>query len=413
MIKKTALSTLLLCTSGLVIAEDVPPNQTEAVTKLESMQVRAEPDSGYAVSNSSSATRTDTPIKQIPQSIQVLPHQLIDDQQNVTVSEALKNVSGVVANDELATPAFETTRIRGFKAEHLVDGFSQYYNTGDRESLVNVEKIEVLKGANSILHSGGAGSPVGGVINVTSKLPQAKAFGELGIKFGTNSFFQPFFDINQPLSPNALFRVTGEFTTSGSDIALLDQNRYNVNPTLTLTDGKDTTLTLQGKLSHWAQQEYQGLPAVGTVAGNFRIKRDLFIGENNIPDTTADFKGIWATLDHKINDMWSFNVKARYAESQFDEQTQLIFSNAPDMPPSTWAFGNTQMQQTQKEHSFMANAKAKFDWGMTKNTVLFGVDYTEIRDTGVMNSDAFLAFNLIDLANPVFSVPYIAPPTSP
>ena len=134
---------------------------------------------------------------------------------------------------------------------------------------------------------------MGGVININSKLPKAKAFGEVGIKFGTNSFIQPFFDINQPINDNVLFRVTGEYTTANSNIDVIDQTRYNKNPTLTLTNNDDTTFTLQGKFSRWSQQEYQGLPATGTVTGNFRIKPDLFIGNQDIPDSTAEFKGIW------------------------------------------------------------------------------------------------------------------------
>ena len=413
MIVRITLSTLVLCSSGLAAGEEIIQDQAETgATQMEPMQIRAVPDTGYAVTNSSSATRTDTPIKEIPQSIQIVPRQLIDDQQNVTVSEALKNVSGVVTNDEFSTPAFETTRIRGFAAEQLIDGFSQYYNAGDRESLVNIDKIEVLKGSNAVLFSGGAGAPVGGVINISSKIPQAKAFGELGIKIGTDSFVQPFFDINQPLTDNVLFRITGEYTKAESNVDVIDQKRYNINPSLTFTNNNDTTFTLQGKTSRWKQQEYQGLPATGTVAGNFKIKDDLFIGNEDIPDSYAEFDGIWASLDHKINDVWSFNGKVRYSESKFDEKSQLVFTNSPDLAPSTWLLSNANLHQTQKEQSVLLNTTAKFDLGISKNTFLLGADYTEIKDVGFFNSDAFFAFNPVDLANPSFTVPYVEPPSS-
>ena len=366
-------------------------DQNETIN-LDVVSVTAPKDNtSYAVKNSSSATRTDTPVKEIPQSIQVIPRQLIDDQQNVTISEALKNVSGVVTNDEFSTPAFEPTRIRGFAAEQLVDGVSQYYNAGDRESLINIEKIEVLKGSNAVLFSGGAGAPVGGVVNITSKLPQAKAFGELGVKVGTDNFVQPFFDINQPLTDNVLLRITGEYTKAESNVDVIDQKRYNINPSLTLTNNSDTTFTLQGKTSRWKQQEYQGLPATGTVSGNFKIKSDLFIGNKDIPDSYAEIDGVWATLDHKFNDIWSFNAKIRYAESKFDEKSQLAFTNSPDSAPSTWALSNNNLHQTQNEQSVLLNTTAKFDLGMTKNTLLLGADYTEIKDVGFFNSDAIVA----------------------
>jgi iron complex outermembrane receptor protein len=252
--------------------EPVSPQEDDAATQLEAISIRAETDVGYAVSHSSSATRTDTPIKETPQSIIVIPRAVIDDQQNITLGEALGNVSSVVVNNQFSTPSFEATKLRGFRAEQLLDGFTQYYNSGDRESLVNVKSLEVLKGSNAILYSGGSGSPVGGVVNIVSKLPQHQSFGEFGIKVGTDSFVQPFFDVNQPLSENVLFRITGEYTSADSNTDVVEQKRYNINPAITFTNNETTTLTLQAKVSRWEQQDYQGLPATGTVAGNFKLK---------------------------------------------------------------------------------------------------------------------------------------------
>lgn len=373
----------------------------------------------YGVANSSASTRTNTPIKEIPQSIIVIPRTVIDDQQNITVNETLKNVSGVVTNDEFSSPAFETTRVRGFAAEQLIDGFTQYYNPGDRESLINIQSIEVLKGSNAVLYSGGSGSPVGGVININSKLPKNKAFGELGIKVGTDNFVQPFFDINQPINENVLFRVTGEYTNAESNIDVVEQRRYNINPSIIFTNNDTTSLSLQAKISRWKQQEYQGLPATGTVAGNIKIKEDLFIGNKNIPDSTSEFNGIWATIDHQINDKWSINAKARYAESEFEEKVQTIvgsgFSfagNSPLLPPSTWGLSNVNLYQEQKEKSFLANTAYQFDFGITKNTILLGADYAELTDKGYLLSDVFLSAATTNLLNPDFSSDYVQPTKS-
>jgi iron complex outermembrane receptor protein len=376
-------------------------------------------DKGYVTKKSTSATRTDTPIKETPQSIVVINRNVIDDQQSVTLSEALRNVSGVRANNEFSTPAFDSTLIRGFAAEQLLDGYTQYYNAGDREGLVNVERIEVLKGANAVLYSGGSGAPVGGVINIVSKKPNAVASGEMGIKVGSFGFTQPFFDINQPISENVLFRITGEYTKTDSYVDVVDQKRYNINPALTFTNNDDTTFTIQGKRSRWVQQEYQGLPATGTVAGNINIKDDLFIGNKDIPDSYSEFNGVWATLDHQFNDVWSFNANARYAESKFEENVQSIngadgfVANIPALAPSTWGLANVNLFQTQREQSVVLNTTAKFDLGITKNTVLLGADYTELKDQGYLTSDAFISANTVDLTNPVFSAPYIKPSKSP
>ena len=252
-----------------------PKLASVATVTLEMMTVTgvARDDStSYQVTNVFTATKTDTPIKEIPQSIQVIPLAVMDDQQSITVSESLRNVSGVITRNILYTPVIDGTLIRGFAAEQLLDGFTQYYNPGDRESLVNIDRIEVLKGSNAVLYSGGSGSSVGGVVNTISKLPKPEAFGETGMRLGTNSFYQPFVDLNQPFNNNVLFRITGEYTHSGSFIDVINTDRFNINPALTFTNNDTTTFTLQGKISRWQQPDYQGLPATGTVAGTFKVR---------------------------------------------------------------------------------------------------------------------------------------------
>jgi iron complex outermembrane recepter protein len=416
-IKKIAVIVASLLANSAIYADEVedPKNiLLEDITVTSSST-----NNSYSVKESASATRTNTPLKEIPQSITVINRNVIDDQQSVTLSEALRNVSGVRANNEISTPAFDSTLIRGFAAEQLLDGYTQYYNAGDREGLVNVDRIEVLKGANAVLYSGGSGAPVGGVVNVVTKKPNAVASGELGVKVGSFGFTQPFFDINQPVTENVLFRITGEYTKTDSYVDVVDQKRYNINPALTFTNNDDTTFTIQGKRSRWVQQEYQGLPATGTVTGNINIKDDLFIGNKDIPDSYSEFNGIWATLDHKFNDVWSFNANVRYAESKFVENVQSIngadgfTANVPFFAPSTWGLANVLLDQSQREQSVVLNTTAKFDFGATKNTILFGVDYTRLKDNGVMTSDAFLSAATVDLLNPDFSAPYQVFPKSP
>ncbi|MDP3008383.1 MAG: TonB-dependent receptor [Methylococcales bacterium] len=367
-------------------------------SELKEMTVIGESDDdfnkNYTALNSTSPTRTDTPIMQTPQSIQVIKRALIDDQQSVTVSESLRNVSGVVSNNAVFTPSVDYTRIRGFRAEQLLDGFSQYYNPGDRESTINIGRIDVLKGSNAILYSGGAGAPVGGVVNIASKQANPKQSGEVGVRIGTNNYYQPFFDVNQPLlKDNILFRLTGEYTNAGSYLDVVKTERYNINPILTFTNNDTTTLRLQGKVSRWNQPEYQGLPATGTITGNFSTPRKTFVGPNDMPDSRSEFNGVWGSLDHKFNDMWSMNLKARYANSQFDEKVQSLAgadgftADRPAFRPSTWFLANAELFQQQEERSFLGNATAKFDMGRTKNTVLFGADHSDYQDQGFMDVD--------------------------
>ena len=375
-----------------------------------------------------SATRTDTPIEQIPQSIQVIPRQLINDQAATSVGEAALNVSNVQPVNSLIAGNTDLTpvKIRGFGAEQWRDGLVNVYNLGDRDGIVNVERIEVLKGPNAILYGGGAGAPVGGVINVISKLPTDKAGGEFGVRLGSYQYWNPFFDINQPLNADktALFRITGEYTGNKSNIDVIESKRYNINPTLTLTNREDTSLTIQGHVSRQQQQAYQGLPVYGTLLGDFRARTDLFIGPSNIEPSYSKTEGVTATFDHQFNSIFSANVRARWSRSEFDNMSQNIFGAdftgaVPAFPPSTWFLQNLELFQQQREFTINPSLKAKFALGPTVNTLLVGADYSKVSDRGFMTGDnlgnnCFFLLGTcppvtVDLSSPSFPVPYTRP----
>ncbi|MGJ4947225.1 TonB-dependent siderophore receptor [Bradyrhizobium sp. HKCCYLS20291] len=373
----------------------------------------AGPVDGYRALSGFSATKTATPIEQIPQSIQVIPKSLITDQNNVTVSEAIQNVSNTQGTNTLAIGTTGPTgliNVRGFSAQQYLDGMNVMYNVGDRDSLVNVERIEVLKGPNAVLYGGGAGSPLGGAINIVSKLPTDKASLETGFTYGTKTFVQPYFDVNQPLSADktVLFRFTGAYTANNTFVDVVHQDRYSLNPTLTLTNKEDTTLTIQGRLSRLEQQAYQGLPAVGTVAGSFRLNPDLYIGPSNIPKSYSEVKSVTATFDRKLDPIWSFNIKARWADQIFDQRSQTTQTAAPDVGPTTWSLLNVDLLQKQREFSINPNLEARFRLGPTNNVWLTGADYSRVTDRGHMNTD--LGIPPVDLVNnPVFPTPYTDP----
>ncbi len=127
--------------------------------------------SGFRALTADTATGTRTPLREIPQSIVALPREVIDSQQSLGVGDALRNVSAIQPNDPRSTPAFDSLLLRGFAAEQFLDGVALYqYAPGDRESLINVERIEVVKGASAVRFGGGSGATAGGLVNIISKM---------------------------------------------------------------------------------------------------------------------------------------------------------------------------------------------------------------------------------------------------
>jgi len=388
-------------------------------------QTTAGPVKGYQALTGTSATRTETPLEQIPQSINVITRSLMTDQNNLSVSEALRNVSGVQGTNALQTPAYDSTYIRGFAAEQWLDGISTYYNAGNRDSLINAERVEVLKGPNAIIYGGGVGSPVGGVVNVVSKLPTSNAFYHVGIIGGSHNYYQPFFDVNQPLNEEGtiLFRMTGAYTSAGSFVDVVDTKAYSIFPTLTFTNRTDTTLTIQARYSDWKQQEYQGLPATGTLVGPFRINSSLFIGPADIPKSYSKVQSGTVALDHSFNEVWSANIQARASKTEFAEYVQTLVgggfsfaANTPSVPPSSWNLLNALLSQEQNEVTVAAHTLAKFNAGPTQNKLLLGLDYSRLTDNGAIVGNLADLFTLgfVNLANPnpVFP-PYVPPAGTP
>ncbi|MDD2759797.1 MAG: TonB-dependent receptor plug domain-containing protein, partial [Methylomonas sp.] len=234
-----------------------------------------------------SATGNNAPLRSIPQSVEIIDQQLLHDQQTVQLSDSLLNVSGVIPRNPQFSPVTEGTMIRGFRTEQLLDGFNQYYNAGDRESWINVERIEVLKGPSGLLYGGGVGSTASGALYLYSKQPHDRARYLAGFKGGRYDFFQPYFDINHPFNDNLWFRMTGEYTHTHGFIDVVDTQRFSLNPALTLNLGNASRLILQGKFSDWRSPEYQGLPATGTLTGNFRLPDNAFIGPADMLDSRA------------------------------------------------------------------------------------------------------------------------------
>jgi iron complex outermembrane receptor protein len=347
----------------------------------------AGPVRGYQALTSVSATRTDLPIQNTPQSVVVLPRKVLDDQGTTTISEALQNVSGTLPYNPL-TFAQQNPRMRGFAAERTVDGLPNYYDPGARDLAINVERLEVIKGPQGVLFSGGTNA-TGGVINTVSKLPTASHFAEFGIMGGTNRYLSPYFDVNQPLSNDGsvLFRVTGQYQTQHHDINTLNTRNVSITPTLVWTNRNGTTLTLQGHYSRRDQQDYSGLPTVGTIDRSlFSMSRDLFPGHPAVPKTKTDLTSLTAKLDHEFNSNWSWSTVARISRSGYDEPSQGLTSNRPSSG-SSFDIYNLKIDEKMQEVSLNTALKGRFVTGPAKHNLLLALDYNRVIEKGGMWGD--------------------------
>jgi iron complex outermembrane receptor protein len=162
----------------------------------------------YTVTNSSIATKTDTPIMNIPQSIQVVPRAVMNDQKAARITDALENVSGVRAQPSLGTG--NNFIIRGFQNQNVYRNGLRANNSFRQEfDTANLQSIEVLKGPAQLY---GRTEP-GGLINLTTKKPLDIPYYSLEQRFGSYDLYRTEWDATGPVTSDKslLYRFTGAY----------------------------------------------------------------------------------------------------------------------------------------------------------------------------------------------------------
>ena len=252
------------------------------------------------------------PLLDTPQSISVVPQQVIQDQNATTLRDALRNVPGISLAAGEAGAQGDSLTIRGFTARNdiFVDGmrdFGSYY----RDSF-NLEQAEVLKGPASVAFGRGS---TGGVVNQVSKTPHLDAYNEGTLTFGTDKTKRITADINQPLpelSDTSAFRMTlmgNKNEVAGRDVA--ENDRFGFAPSLAYGIGTADRLSL----TYFHQTENDvpdyGLPYY--FSHRPPVDRDNFYGfeDHNYFKADADIGTVKA--EHDFSDSLSVRDQARYA----------------------------------------------------------------------------------------------------
>lgn len=219
----------------------------------------AEPQ-GYSVSNAFAGTKTDTPIMQTPMNIQVVPKSLMNDQQDINITDAItKNVSGVQA-DHGSGDIYEMFIVRGFSSTDIFrNGLLRGFGTYDP---ANIEQIEVIKGPASMLY--GRSQP-GGLINYVTKKGLDTPTYSVQQQFGSYDQYRTTADATGPIDKDGKlrYRINFSYQDIGSFKQFINNERYFIAPTLSWrpNDRFEANLELENK--HERKVNDWGIPAIG------------------------------------------------------------------------------------------------------------------------------------------------------
>lgn len=392
--------------TSLVIAATCPlPGLAQEAT-LPAVVITGERDADLP-RTSSSGTRTETPIEHIPQSVIVLPRSVIDNQGSRSVSEALRNVSNV-NNVDPRDSNNVGFKIRGFPAAMVVDGVALPGYFPNQERLVNVERIDVLKGPAGNLfgsvQSVGSYATLGGTIALTTSEPHQKAARQLGLSLGSYGHRGLSLDVNQPISPALAARVIGEIGREDSESDAVFFKRRAFFPSLAWTPDADTSVVVRMRYLHSSTLDYSGLTPSGTIdTTSYTLPRSLTVTAQNLPDTTQTSQGVNLQWNQRLDQTWNFSMIAAYNEARIDQRGVFPFPFGGAGPLHLLA--GARLWDKWKTSTLSPSLTGIFQGETVKQTVSLGMDVERTKDDAYMafsNGTGLLDFTQVDLRNPSF-----------
>ena len=384
--------------------EAEPEAATEAPTAEEEIEIvvtgEGEQEGGYQAPSATTATKTDALLRDIPQSIQVVPQQVIEDRQVQRVEEALENVSGVqqtVSSLNIASGFL----IRGFDTTNIYrDGLRDPTNFQSGSELANIDRIEVLKGPGSVLYGQGE---LGGLVNLVTKQPLTEPFYSIQGTIGNYDLYGGAIDLTGPLndSRTLLYRLNVSGQRSDTFIDFSEIESYQIAPVLTWRIGENTTLTLEGDYQDRRYPEVPGLPAIGTVLSNplGELPRDRFLGDPDFNFREIESLRVGYRFEHRFSENWVVRNSFKAAFQSLDSQFAFPIGLQDDNRTFDQLYAATNKPDDRDVYALDTNVVGKFQTGSLQHQVVFGLNF----DSLSVSRDLFLAqLAPIDIFNPVY-----------
>jgi iron complex outermembrane receptor protein len=386
-LRNTGLSNAIQTANGyaLSVAPATPPAAGAQAADADSIvlppiQVSANAPGGseFAALSSSTLTRTDTPLFYIPQSVAVVTPALMQSQQIQSVSDGLRDVSGITifSSDGVLGAVGGTPYIRGFLGTVMMNGLPATVS-GSALSLpvAALAGIEVIKGANSIL----AGSaPPSGVINVLTKQPQSTPVRELTVQAGSYGDWLGSVDLAGPIGDNQQltyrFVVSGE-TASQDFFGQQAQHDIYVAPSIAYDNG--TTRLVVGVQQHTFSQPvppYTVMTSLGPLATQASLVDPAGRFYNN--DTQVRYD-----LTQHLGDVLTFRSQANYSQLKTSVPAAWDLLAVTSMSPLTGDYIPLKYQTQSDGISLDNNLKAVLFTGPVKHTLLLGMSYSRTAAT--------------------------------
>lgn len=380
-----------------------PALAEEAAADAPSIIVYGRPD-GYDLDKTPTATKTDTPLIDVPQTISVISRELLDDQGVTSLGEALRHVAGVSLGQGEGHRDQITLRGQNSTADFFVDGIrddAQYYRP-----LYNVERIEVLKGANAMIFGRGGG---GGVINRVSKAPEFDRT-RAGLMGGVDTFgaWNVAADIGAPLSDTIGTRFNATYETFANHRQDYDGHFLGFTPTIGARLGDATNLTLTYEYVEDRRTTDRGVPSRnGLPLTGFD---DTFFGSPEINRSEVTAHLVHGRVDHAFTDNLKANLSLQFAD--YDKFYGNVYANSAVSASNTVTLAGYDSSTDRQNLIGQGNLVWTGSTGSIGHTLLLGFEAGDQSTLADRHTATFPSGATVNLAERIV-VPTVVFPTNP
>ncbi|MEO6245122.1 MAG: TonB-dependent receptor plug domain-containing protein, partial [Opitutaceae bacterium] len=305
-----------------LVAQSATPSYLplkETAVLLEKFEVSDRPEKSYSTLRSATATKTDTALINVPQSISVVTRELIDDQAMHSIGDVMRYVPGAGIAQGEGNRDTPVLRGNSTTADFFVDGIRddvQYFR-----DLYTVDRVEVLKGPNAMIFGRGGS---GGLVNRVSKQAAGATTRELSLQAGSWNQYRATLDLGEAVSPTLAFRVTALYEDSDSFRDDSKLRRLGINPTGTWRLAPRTTL--RAGVEHFYDKRTADRGISSFHGRPVQTAASTFFGDPTRSRSEATVNTAFVTLDHAFAQRVTLRNSSRF--SRYEKFYQNVFPGA-------------------------------------------------------------------------------------
>ena len=359
--------------------------------------------SSYGAPAITTATKTDTPVRNIPQALTIITKAQIEDQALRSIGDLLTFVPGASAGTGESNRDQIVLRGNNTTADFFINGVRddvQYFR-----DFYNVERVEVLKGPNAMIFGRGGG---GGIVNRVTK--QSRIDANRSFTIGTTSFggVRATGDIDQPLSESIGLRVNGLYEKGESFRRHVDLERYGINPTIAFAVGPETRLDLSYEYFHDSRTTDRGVPSVTDPAGIDKPLKGFdrtFFGDPDDSYAKADVHLASASFSHRLAD--GLTLRNRTMVGDYDKFYQNIYPSNLDEATSQVVLDSYNSTNNRRNLISQTDLVWEGRLGGIDQTLLAGIEVGRQTSRNKRLNGTIIGGNRVPLSDPTVDVAVI------